>query len=496
MSTLLNNLKQETNKTFTENGDIAFKSTFNANLDFFSSTSSLRRAETSKIEELFLKALSEDKLLAYKNLFSLRDHFNGNGERSSFRKILDILAVNDKENLINILHLIPDIGRWDDVTYLLNSEKRQNLKSDKLRSAVLSLIQEQLTKDLESDKPSLLAKWLPNEKSKNDNQRHLAKILIRTIFKRDAKQYRKTLKTLREKLNIVETHLVNKDYSFQYENLPAGALKKYTNAFIKHDDIRYTNFINKISQDSSIVTSKAENLYPYEIVSLNRKDSNLADSLWDALEKFELPNNSIIVRDGSASMYINVPGSNSIYISDVADSLAIYGAERQTGVFKDKFITFSNEPDLVDLSYVKTFSQKLQALRKYSDIAMGTDIEKTYDLIFEASLKADPKDYLKYIFVISDMEFNMSYKEPQKSTFENIKNKFQNAGIPLPKFIYWNLNSRRTLFPTPSIEDAIFVSGFSSQMFKEFIFENKMTTATEFMISVLDKYNYLNEVIK
>lgn len=69
MNTFIKELERLDNMTNTTNGDIAFKSTLNANLDFFGLSGSV--SDQEKIIELFVKAYNEDPLTAIKNLFYL-----------------------------------------------------------------------------------------------------------------------------------------------------------------------------------------------------------------------------------------------------------------------------------------------------------------------------------------------------------------------------------------------------------------------------------------
>lgn len=89
----MNEVKKAVNVTVTENGDKAYKSTFNANLDFFGGAASQRGWKTI-VKDMFKKAYYENKILALKNMFYLRDINNGCGERESFRGLPFFLDYN------------------------------------------------------------------------------------------------------------------------------------------------------------------------------------------------------------------------------------------------------------------------------------------------------------------------------------------------------------------------------------------------------------------
>lgn len=73
MNTFLNELKNELNYTVTENGAIAHKSTLNKVYDMFAFGGACRSRTDKEIEDLFIQAFAEDKELALKCLFYLRD---------------------------------------------------------------------------------------------------------------------------------------------------------------------------------------------------------------------------------------------------------------------------------------------------------------------------------------------------------------------------------------------------------------------------------------
>ena len=65
----------------------------------------------------------------------------------------------------------------------------------------------------------------------------------------------------------------------------------------------------------------------------------------------------MVVRDGSGSMESRIPKSSATAL-DVATALSIYFSERCDGDFKDKFITFSSQPEFVDLHNLNTLHDR------------------------------------------------------------------------------------------------------------------------------------------
>lgn len=73
MTELLNGLKMATNFTNTTNGAVTYKSTLNKVYDLFATGAAMRGASDEDCMNLFANAYKEDKTLALKCLFYLRD---------------------------------------------------------------------------------------------------------------------------------------------------------------------------------------------------------------------------------------------------------------------------------------------------------------------------------------------------------------------------------------------------------------------------------------
>jgi hypothetical protein len=153
--------------------------------------------------------------------------------------------------------------------------------------------------------------------------------------------------------------------------------------------------------------------------------------------------------------------------------LSIYFAERLTGVFHNKFITFSSHPDLVELPENTTLAQKRRFLRKFDDYS-NTDIESTFDLLLNTAVNNNLKqeDIPGTILIISDMEFDSAHCKYDSNwkvvnnddkLFTIIVKKWSNAGYEMPKLVFWNVNSRTGAIPvTTNKNGVILVSGYSA----------------------------------
>ena len=215
---MLNLLKRITNRTYTENGAVTFRTTGSDCLNLFATIGALRMQGDEEIENRFLRAFAENPDLAMKILFYARDIRGGLGERSVFRTILRWLAENEMPSLVRNLPYIAEYGRWDDVLVLLNTPACRAAE-ELLRQQFLADV-----KALEAGEPvSLLGKWLPSVNASNAETVQTAKRLARAFGMNDA-QYRKALSSLRAEIRIIENFLRERDYTFDYARQPSKAM--------------------------------------------------------------------------------------------------------------------------------------------------------------------------------------------------------------------------------------------------------------------------------
>ena len=481
--TFMDNLINQNRKTVTTNGDVAYSTTLNANLDFFGSAGSIPVNKNNVPHEfmnLFTKAYREDSETALKNALYYRDIRGGLGRREGYRQILVYLAKTNVEDFKRLVVLTAMYGRYDDLTkivWLLPNEAQAFLVE-----FISTVFKEDLA-NVASGNITLLGKWMPSANTKVVVTRQLG-LFWAARLRMSEREYRKALSQLRSKINIIETKLTKRDYTFDYSKIPSRAMMKYTQAFIRNDEARYNEFKNQISDNPSVVAKKVAQLYPYEIIRKLDSDRQLAEALWSAYPQDKFDGNIIVVRDGSGSMYDGYGDANPI---EIADSMAIYTAERLAGKFKNRFITFSNKPQLVDLSKVKTLKDKVELLYEHNEIA-NTNMSATMKLIYDSSLGLPFEEQLDTILIISDMQFDAGVRNCSESVMDSWKEKFINSDLKWPEIVYWNVNQSKVTFPTSKYDNVKLVSGFSKSVLED-VMTNETTSATEYMMKVLSRYN-------
>ncbi len=476
----MENLERENNTTRTENNSKAYKSTLNENLDFFAQGGAMRNRSESDIMNLFLKAFRNDKLIALRTLFYLRDIRQGQGERTLFRTILTNLAVTNTDIVIKNMKHIPEYGRWDDLLCLLDTPAK---------AEVGKIIKQQLLLDLSLENPSLLAKWLPSINASSKETKSNAR-KIKNLLKLSESEYRKTLSLLRHRIDIVETKITEKRYcDIDYSKLPSGASMKYRQAFYRNDEQNYKQYIEDLKNNKTTINSKT--LYPYEIVNkilgmdyYNEEMNNLYDAMWKSLPDYTegKREESICVVDVSGSMYGRP--------MEVAISLGLYLAERNTNPeYKNKFITFSSCPQLVKIKG-NTLYDKIKGIEN-SDWGGSTDLEAVFDLILKTAVKGNvkQKDMPKKLYIFSDMQFNQATKF-NKTIFKRVTKKFKKEGYTVPNVVFWNVDAKMETFPCITDENGFqLVSGFSPTLFKNLLKDN-FPDAVDLMLEVVNSERY------
>lgn len=481
INNLNNVLDEEFNVSVTENGAIGYRTTGKDLLDMNFNVSSFRNVLPKSIAKKFNKAFFEDKMLAIKWMFFAGDVRGGLGERRLFRILLQYLAENELEIALKLLPLVPEYTRWDNLLPLLDTE----LKLD-----VCALIKTQLDSDVQNMKDnksvSLLAKWLPSINATSSVTKSYAKILVKELGLTE-REYRKLLSTLRAYLDVVEVKMSSGKWDeIKYEAVPSRANLIYNGVFIRNDEERRRAYLASLEKGETTINAGV--LFPHDIVYkyapefkvLSKKDVTL-EELWKALPNYVEGNSSTIcVADGSGSMCAHV-GKSMVTCLAVANALAIYFAERCSGVFKDKYITFSENPQLVDLSKGKTLRDKIRIALSYDEVA-NTNIEAVFDLILASAVKGNMKqeDLPSNVLILSDMEFDCAtsfdytHGDEGLKLFDEIALKYKEYGYKLPRLIFWNIYSRTSTIPLKENKLGVaLVSGFSPVVMK-MVLSNKL----------------------
>ena len=474
MNTFLNQLVKNDNIDYTENGGITRKTTESKVLDMFAVGGAYRSRSDEDIILLFENAFDENRELAMKCLFYLRDIRGGQGERRFFRVAFRWLCQNFPRTALKNLENVSEYGRWDDLIYVAEGTPVERQAFD--------IIKHQLALDVQCKTPSLLAKWLPSINASNSETKRLGRAIAKFLHMTE-KEYRKTLSVLRERINVLERLMsAGRWDEIEFDKIPSKAGIVYRNAFARRDILakKYEAFAK--NKDTKV---NAEVLYPHDIAhrafkthaGLNDPERLMLQKYWNGLKDFYhgRDENGIAVVDVSGSMW-GTP-------MEAAVSMGAYIADKAHGPFANHFITFSSHPQLVRFEGVDIVDKFNRCV--CADWGMNTDIKAVFDMLLNTAKNKHVKveDMPDKLFIFSDMEFDrcVTFGVPKttyrsawsrrtvrdenevNSDLELIAKQWAAAGYKLPKVIFWNLNARQNRIPAIG-EGFSYVSGFSPSM--------------------------------
>lgn len=471
-------MRKEGNFTRTENGAVALNTTGDACLDLFSTIGSLRTANEERIQALFSEAYQENPLFATKIVFYARDIRGGLGERQTFRTLLRYMAQHHPKSLKSNIDLIGVFGRYDDLYSLIGTP---------LENDMWSAMKKQFLEDLENlnqgNAISLLAKWIKTADASSKKTRAFG-ILTAQKLGYSVYEFKRIIRRMRKQIKVVECLMSsNKWEEINYSAVPSRAMMIYRNAFMRHDEERFSSFINRAISGEETIHSGV--LYPYDIVSkilYQYEDNNVLEAQWKQLPNYVTEGtNAIVMADVSGSMD-GRPLATSI-------GLAIYFAERNAGAYHNLFMTFSSNPSIVTLKG-ETLYQKIHNVKK-ADWGMNTNLKAAFDKVLNIALKGNvlQEEMPKSIIVISDMEID-NCGDRDWSFYDKMSEKFKKHGYQIPNIIFWNVDSRNNVFHADSTRKGVqLCSGQSIATFEQLMGCIDLTPV-EFMEKVINSERY------
>jgi hypothetical protein len=462
----LDQLKQETNTAYTANGAKSNKSTLNPVLDFFSKAGAMR-ADRQGAVELFARAYAADPLMAMKALFYLRDVRGGQGERRIFKDCMHWLSQVDIDLVNHLNPLIPEYGRWDDVVVT--------------RECVVMLLKQFRDDEMAAligEPVSLLAKWLPSENASSQETKQAAQFFMKAFGMRPV-EYRKRVVALRKHIKLLEQQMSAKQWSeIDYEKIPSQAHRKHVAAFNRNDEDRYTKYLEAVTAGEKKIN--VSTLYTYEVFDTIQHNEQAANAMWSNLPDYTNGENAIVLADVSRSMS-GRPMSISV-------SLALYFAERNTGPFKNCFMTFTDQPEVVEV-LGDTLSQKLSFIES-SRWGYNTDLGAALQAILNAAVLSEcsQEELPKVLYIISDMQFDSATNHPNETNFQAAKRSFREAGYEMPHIVFWNCHATGDDSPATMFDNNVTLISGSSQSTFQYAVAGK--TPLESMNDILNSERY------
>lgn len=519
-----------------------------------SSNNNIEKLENLHKNLLYVSSQEEKKVI-YKMLAHTRDIVMGKGIYSLSYMMLYNYAEYDfklfKAMFNNFVGFNTDLmipyGSWKDCKYLIEycdkNEKKNSETTKKIKQYIYTIITKQLETDYinlqENNKNiSLLAKWIPREKSKfksifcelalfsanfelpnkKTDQYQKAVLKLKTELRKKISKINKYLKTVQ--VNQCAQNWKEIDFS---KNVTSITMIKQKKAFLNIDKtgkLRSNNedrmetrsnilkYIEDVSTGKQQIKARNVDIYDYVKSALNVNDpdeENIINESWKENGKhlYSLKN-FIAMVDTSGSMECD--NCKPLYS---AIGLGTRVAEKSS--LGKRILTFSANPTWVNLEDCENFTDMIKKI-KHAEWGMTTDFKKAMLKILEAikAIKMSPSDVEELVLVIfSDMQYDSNFKNADRITMmDYLKKEYEKAGLEicnspykLPHILFWNLRSTNG-FPTlSSSENISMLSGSSPSLLNKFSTRGKNMlkdiTPWKMLLDQLneDRYNILEEYV-
>lgn len=460
----------------TTNGMVARESTAKATVDLFFKIGASRGKNITKE---FAAAMAENPELAVRIALWARDARGGAGERDLFRQVLMYLEKHNPDMASRVLAKVPELGRWDDIFVV---------KTPELKKQAYTMLGDALRAQ-----NGLAAKWTPR---KGETARE-----IREFFGMSPKFYRKSLVALTK---VVESQMCAKEWDeINFSHVPSVAAARYKKAFSRNTP-EYAKYVAALVKgDDPKVKVNAGAVYPYDVLkgligsyraNYNSTELALVQKQWESMENFIGDANVLPLVDVSGSMSCRAGGpasQSATTCMDVAVSLGLYIADKNKGKFKDTFLTFSGQPELLHLkgNIVEKCNQMVR-----SNWDMNTDLVKAMDKILSVAKQGGvPQEEMPdMLLIMSDMQFDQCARFDD-SAMKMMARKFEEAGYELPKIVFWNLNAHDNVPVKYDTRGVALISGFSPAIMVSVLGGDaeKFTPEAMMLKAILtDRYNF------
>ena len=376
---------------------------------------------------------------------------------------------------------------------------------------------------------NLTAKYLPREGKQFG---HLAKLVANKFCERkgighaQSKVYRKLCSKANNLLKTTETLMCERRFNeIEFSNVPGRCLVKNRLAWqnlTKYSDIRsddidreecasnYYKHVESLSAPDS-KGAKGTSMFITEICGKLMNHPSASDrKLFEA--QFEDHRKELMRSAKEHGMDLGEFLSNFVVLCDFSSSmagepmnlacaLALLVTSLAKGPFKDRFLSFETKPQFVDLSEGTSVTQKA-AICAQSPWGGSTNFYAAHEEILECveqvfrngqqtGMNSDELKVLvhstnpKIMMVVSDMQYNaaagngyasVGSHDMYKSMHAKLVDLYAKVGMKLigeelkmPMMLYWNARNTRGSPVVASTPNALFVSGYSTSIFKTFM---------------------------
>ena len=394
---------------------------------------------------------------------------NGQGARDeSFKRFLWI-AKEHPSTFYNNVWALPIVGSWKDIWTMLFYDIHEGTNALN-HETMFEIIAQGLLCDTHVD---LVKKYMPRIKSESKCKTEWTKTTNKL-----AKEFAGFMNLSYKEYNKLKTSgnahdfqklICSRNYGeLNWNHIPGRALNLLvTSKFLSNHNLKdaYTKWImgKPVAKFTGYVFELAKKLreagvyrgYTYKALSPEVKhtiDAQFMGLVEQARKNGKITGNVWCALDTSGSMSTRVNGLNDVSCSDVANSLAIFFSELNTGAFHNKIIMFDNKSYPYDLKG-DSFCDKVMTLPGVP--CGGTNFQSIVEEIVKIR-KEHPEipleDYPKTILVVSDMQFNpagggyYSRQRTEPTNYEyskkTLKTVFPEEFVESMSFIWWDVAAR------------------------------------------------------
>jgi hypothetical protein len=430
-------------------------------------------------------------------------------------------------------------GSWKDMKYLFNELQECPIE-------LVNVINAQITDDLDNmnkGKPcSLVAKWVPREKSKKFGWIH--QYLAKSYFEQfgnstngwtkraiDKAQtcYRKLLSSLNKYIDTVQIKQCGHMWkSIEFDKVTSITMMKQRLSFLNDRDEsnsdrvicrqKMLQYIEEVKAGEKEIKGKNTSMSDFVKAALNiqhgeneEQERFIINEAWkNNSSNTKSLENVIAMVDTSSSM--DNDNNNPLF---TAMGLGIRIAEKSK--LGKRIMTFNSNPSWINMEECTDFVDEVKLVRD-ADWGKNTDFHKAMNLILDQIKinKIPAEDVEDLVLVVfSDMQFDAEetisgpvsgpVSGPIKSIetiIPIISQKFHDVGIEvcgkgykMPHILFWNLQSTNG-FPELSYQNNVtMLSGYSPALFNSFIQNRTSSTSSTSGLKDISPWRMLTDML-
>jgi len=498
-----------------------------------------REILAKKYKECFENGTHEERKILIKLLAHTRDIETGKGEYAlTFSILKEMMSYKEKLCIDLMIKFVgfeeekeKPMGSWKDMKYFFNELDNAPVK-------LIKIMNSQLKKDIEkmnrNESSSLLAKWIPREKSKKFGwiNEKLAKDYFehygeskngwnKSAIDKAKTHYRKIISSLNKYIDTVQIKQCGQNWeNINFNNVTSITMMKQKKAFLdeKNDSddrkicrLNLLKYLEEVKEGKKEMKGKRTSMTDFIKSALNVESDEerfIINEAWKNNSKdTKSLENMIAMVDTSGSMECD--NNQPLYS---AIGLGIRVAEKSK--LGKRIMTFHNKPSWINLENCVDFVDEVEKIR-CAGWGFNTNFHEAMNIILDQITKNKiPAEEIENLVltVFSDMQFDKS--EPHNTNEYNntvrqiLEKKFNDAGVKvcgkgykLPHILFWNLRSTDG-FPELSYQTNVtMLSGYSPMLLNTFIEEGingiRDITPWKMLLNMLntDRYNQLEKLL-